>query len=233
MNESKPEKKQKPFYKRTWFIVVVVFVVLSLFAGRGKTSTEDSEPSASTTISSTTASEVVTVDKTTAQDVVDSARDITNVGYTDESWQALQEAIANADAVLADEAATQSEVDEAADAVTAAVSNLFAPDMYASPSYDDIARNPDNWNQQLVQFTGTVIQVIDGTGETDLRVAVDDDYESIILVAYDPDIMNGSRILENDNITVYGTSNGIYTYEAITGMNVSAPLVIGTHIIVN
>ena len=54
--------------------------------------------------------------------------DLDESKYTEESWQALQEALATAEAVLADEEATQEAVDEALDALIAAYAGLEETD---------------------------------------------------------------------------------------------------------
>ncbi|MBU3190447.1 hypothetical protein K9O30_14760 [Clostridium bowmanii] len=57
-----------------------------------------------------------------------------------------------------------------------------------------------------------------------LRVAVNDDYDTILLVGYEPSIVD-SRILENDVINLKGVSQGVYTYESTMGGNITIPLV--------
>lgn len=92
-------------------------------------------------------------------------------------------------------------------------------------TYDQLARTPDNYNGKKAKFTGKVIQVMEQDGETDLRIAVDGNYDTILLVAYDPKIIS-SRILEKDSITVKGVSNGIYTYDSTIGGKISVPLLL-------
>ena len=58
-----------------------------------------------------------------------------------------------------------------------------------------------------------------------LRIAINSDYNKILYCEYKKNIVN-SRILEDDIITVYGTSYGIYTYEATSGASISIPAVI-------
>lgn len=91
-------------------------------------------------------------------------------------------------------------------------------------SYNQLARTPDKYVGEKVKFSGKVIQVTEGDSETDLRIAVGDDYDTILLVAYDPAIISG-RVLENDEITIRGISLGVYTYESTMGGNITIPLV--------
>ena len=74
-------------------------------------------------------------------------------------------------------------------------------------TYDQLARTPDDFYGDKVKFYGKVIQVMEGDGETQVRIAVNDDYDKIIFGIYDSYIVD-SRILEDDLITVMGTSDG-------------------------
>ena len=89
-------------------------------------------------------------------------------------------------------------------------------------TYDNLARTPDDYIGKAVCFTGKVVQLIEGDGETQIRLAIDGDYDKIILVGYDPSIIS-ERVLENDNITIYGISMGIFTYESTIGGMISVP----------
>ncbi|MHA5095253.1 hypothetical protein R5R51_02895 [Oenococcus oeni] len=97
-------------------------------------------------------------------------------------------------------------------------------------TYDSLARNPDQYKGQKVVYTGEVVRVLEGDDETDLRVAINGDYDDIVYVAFDPSIMNGSHILENDKIQFYGKSKGDYTYKATSGTKITVPLVIAKKI---
>ena len=99
-------------------------------------------------------------------------------------------------------------------------------------TYDQLARTPDDYKGNKVTFTGKVIQVIEGNGETDLRVAVGGDYDRVILVAYDPKITS-TRVLENDSVTIKGKSNGLYTYDSTIGGKITVPLILVDKIQIN
>jgi hypothetical protein len=91
-------------------------------------------------------------------------------------------------------------------------------------TYDQLARTPDKYKTQKVKFNGTVIQVTEEGESTSLRVAVNDDYDTILLVIFENSIIS-SRLLENDNITIKGVSEGVYTYETVMGNKMTLPLV--------
>lgn len=56
-----------------------------------------------------------------------------------------------------------------------------------------------------------------------MRIAVNGNYDTILYVAYDSKI-SSVRILENDNVTVKGVSQGIYAYTSTSGRKISIPL---------
>lgn len=96
-------------------------------------------------------------------------------------------------------------------------------------TYNQLARNPEEYKYKLCKFKGKVLQVMEGGEVNQLRLAVNGDYNSVLYVEYDPSSLN-SRILENDTITVYGMSFGIYSYTSVLGSNISVPAVIASKV---
>lgn len=90
-------------------------------------------------------------------------------------------------------------------------------------TFDQIARTPDDYEGKKIDFTGKVLQVMEEDDYTEIRLAVDGDYDNVILVDVDSNIMNGSRILEDDLVTVSGVSDGTTTYESTSGANITIP----------
>ena len=102
-------------------------------------------------------------------------------------------------------------------------SNMEDVSMFRSDvSYDEIARHPNDYDGELLTFSGEVAQVIEGDGMTELRIAVDGDYDDIIYGIYDNRILD-SRLLENDKIQFYGESCGIISYQSTLGETISIP----------
>lgn len=91
-------------------------------------------------------------------------------------------------------------------------------------TYNQLARTPDDYEGKKVKFTGKVVQMMDGGAEINLRVAVNSDYDLILLVYY-PSSLTKTRVLENDIITLYGVSEGLYTYKSTMGGNITIPLI--------
>ena len=96
-------------------------------------------------------------------------------------------------------------------------------------TYNQLARNPEDYKYEYCKFKGKVLQVMEGTTVNHLRVAVDNNYDNVIYVEYDPSKLN-SRILEDDKITIYGKSMGIYSYTTVMGAKVSIPSMIADRI---
>lgn len=99
-------------------------------------------------------------------------------------------------------------------------------------TYDQLARTPNDYKSKKAKFTGKVLQVVEGKGETDLRIAVNGNYDNVLYVVYSTSIIN-SRVLENDNVTVKGTSQGIYSYKSTLGKSISVPLLKVDSIVIN
>lgn len=89
-------------------------------------------------------------------------------------------------------------------------------------TYEQLARTPDKYKGKKIKFTGTVVQVMEGDSEIQIRLAVNGDYDQIILCAYDPSIVE-SRILKDVKITVYGLSLGLLTYKSTIGGDITIP----------
>lgn len=89
-------------------------------------------------------------------------------------------------------------------------------------TYDQIARNPDNYEGDKIKFRGKVLQVMEGDGETQIRIAVNNNYDTVLYGSFDASIVD-SRILEDDVITVMGLSAGLLTYESTMGGQITIP----------
>lgn len=89
-------------------------------------------------------------------------------------------------------------------------------------TYEQLARTPDEFKGKKVKFSGKVIQLIEGDTEIQIRLAVDENYDTILYCGYDPSIVS-SRILEDDIITVYGVSVGTISYQSTLGGTITIP----------
>lgn len=134
----------------------------------------------------------------------------------------IADAQAVKDKLIAKMAAEQDKRDIWKAAVAKGKAGVFKYD--TGISYDQLARNPNEHKNSYVKFSGKVVQVMEGNNEVQLRIAVNDDYDTILLVFYDPSIVNG-RILDGDVVNLKGVSMGIYTYDSTMGGSITVPLV--------
>ncbi|MFT9412157.1 hypothetical protein [Liquorilactobacillus hordei] len=97
-------------------------------------------------------------------------------------------------------------------------------------TYDQLARTPKQYKGQKVTFTGEVVQVLEDSGYTELRLAVNGDSNNIILVDMKNKILNGSRVLENDLVTIYGESYGLVSYKSTQGEKITIPEILASQL---
>lgn len=97
-------------------------------------------------------------------------------------------------------------------------------------TYDQIARKPDDYEGEKVQFTGEVAQVMEEDDKTQVRLAVGGDYDNMILFQIDNSELDSSKILEDDLLTVYGTSNNTVDYDSTIGGKITVPSIIADQV---
>lgn len=89
-------------------------------------------------------------------------------------------------------------------------------------NYDSFAREGDANTGRPVSFKAEVVQVVDDDDMTIFRLAVDKNYDSMVLGVISNDDLS-FRILEDDIITVEGTSTGLYSYSSTLGGKITIP----------
>lgn len=92
-------------------------------------------------------------------------------------------------------------------------------------TYEQLARTPDDFENKKVKFTGKVVQLIEGDYSNSIRFAVNSDYDNMLYCEYDKNIVS-TRVLEDDVITIYGTSYGLYSYQSTMGGQITIPAVV-------
>ena len=98
-------------------------------------------------------------------------------------------------------------------------------------SYSDIARDSQGLKGQDFTFTGEVIQVSGNTYRMDVTLDEFGVYSDTIVFNYDTG--DGNRILENDIVTIWGTSKGLLTYTSILGAEVTVPEIDAKYVSIN
>lgn len=96
-------------------------------------------------------------------------------------------------------------------------------------NYVDYARSSSRHTGELIRFSGKVVQVAEGRLFNTLRIAVDCDENRIMYTLLTPDKKN-ARVLENDQVTVYASSKGLYTYESTLGGMITIPSCLASRI---
>lgn len=90
-----------------------------------------------------------------------------------------------------------------------------------SVSYNDVERNPDNYDGVKIKVSGTVRQVIEGWLDS-VTLRVTDSDENTWMITYKH--KDGeSRILEGDTITAYGECTGVTNVTNLLGAQMTVP----------
>lgn len=139
-------------------------------------------------------------------------------------YEALDDAEAQARQIEAERIITEQKAAEEAAAAeaAAALAEEEAKGYETGTTYNDLARRPDDYVDKKVKFTGKVLQVLEGDGYIQIRLAINSDYDKVVFCEYDPSIVD-SRILEDDIITIYGVSIGTITYQSTMGGPITIP----------
>jgi hypothetical protein len=124
----------------------------------------------------------------------------------------------------ADIAAYQNQLEEAQKQAAAKAEAELIASYNTGITFEQLARTPDAYKFKKVTFTGKVIQVMEGSGHTQLRIAINDDYDKVVLVDYSSDIIK-TRVLDNDYVTIKGISGGLYTYKSVMGGEITIPII--------
>lgn len=87
--------------------------------------------------------------------------------------------------------------------------------------YKKIQRKPDKYEGKKIKISGTVIQVLEGWFDS-VALRVEDANGNVWYINYC--YSDGEdKILEDDNITVYGECTGTETYKTVLGSSVTVP----------
>lgn len=103
-------------------------------------------------------------------------------------------------------------------------------------TFEQMARNPNNFKGTNVKLTGEVVQVMEGTYSNSLRVNITKKgtystyYTDTIYVSYTPKA-GEDKILEDDIITIYGTAQGDYSYTSTMGASITLPYINAKYIV--
>lgn len=110
-------------------------------------------------------------------------------------------------------------------------SEPFDPANYQQVDYATVAKTPDNYKDQKLYFVGSVVQVVEGSSETDVRLATDvSGYDDIVYVKIDNSILGDNHLQEGQALGVYGTCTGQYHYTSALGVDIAIPGMVADHL---
>lgn len=97
----------------------------------------------------------------------------------------------------------------------------FEPTKYEAVDFN--AWNHDDIEKgKQIRFSGKVLQIQSSDGDKILRIAVNDNYDQIVLALVSEDTYE-KVIAEDDQITIYGLNAGLTTYETVLGAEKTIP----------
>ena len=91
-------------------------------------------------------------------------------------------------------------------------------------SYEMLMRNPVDYINTPVKFSGSVVQVINEGVGNNIRLAINSDSSLTIWCSYSRLDMSGN-LMEGDQVTVYGIAMGTEDYIAISGEKITLPTI--------
>lgn len=90
-------------------------------------------------------------------------------------------------------------------------------------TYEQVAHAPADFAGEKMQFSGKVVKIVPTDGDDKVRLAVNDNPNNLLIVDVDQDLLNGSNLLEGQQVTFSGVIEGIETYQTDQGDKVTAP----------
>lgn len=98
--------------------------------------------------------------------------------------------------------------------------------------YQDILKNPNSYKKQYITVTGKVIQISNGWFNS-VTIRLNDSSNNIWYISYSYANDNETKILNGNNISVYGQSTGTTSYTNILGSQVTIPSISAKYININ
>ncbi|MFL2049420.1 hypothetical protein [Leuconostoc mesenteroides] len=228
---NRARKKETSF---TWKTPLILFVVgvFCLFIGV-ITATSDSNSDKDTAASSSSSSQATKKSSSVDQSSLSSSKAKDSSEKAESISREASESSASSEEAASESAASASKAaSESAASASKAASKASSEAAEKDPNsyntgitYDQIARSPEDYKGKKMQFTGRVIQVMEDDDETEIRLAVDGNSDNIILVGFNPDILSGSRVLEDDLVTISGESVGTISYKSTMAGKITVPAI--------
>ena len=106
--------------------------------------------------------------------------------------------------------------------LTIAPSAAYDTTSFPRPQYNDAMRYPEKYKGTNISIYGRVLQKMVNKDRITLRVATSWSWDNVFYVTYSQSKI-GVAVIEDDWITVYGESTGVYTYTAVMGNEITIP----------
>lgn len=121
------------------------------------------------------------------------------------------------------EAEEKAKKEEEARAAAEAKKQAEAQKYETGLTYEDIARNPEQHKLKYVKLEGKIIQVVKSDVFTQYRMAINGDYNKIVLIEIMNSQLQNGNILEDDYIYIKGQFLNEITYTSVLGTKVTIP----------
>jgi len=95
--------------------------------------------------------------------------------------------------------------------------------------FKQLDKNPDGKAREKVKYTGTIVQIMESGGSTEIRLALSGGYDDIIYVTYS----GTTDAVEGDTVTIWGDVYGSYTYTSEANYQITLPRIDAKYITVN
>lgn len=275
--------KKEPFYKKTWFVVLLMIlvppvgillawiikkpvnliarilltilsalIILGTFVPHGQTTTSSNSAGTNTSQTSTPSQQSPALSLETMQATYTGACDegiaisektsgLTVTGtYSDGSQKKISDfKVDNPSSLVAGQTTNFTISSEGKTCTVDITCTTLTEDQFKAScqavDYETIARDPDAWLAKNVMVTGEVIQVQESASGNTYRVSITQGsygiWQDPVLIATDTNY-KGTRILEKDIVTVYGTSAGLYTYTTVFGASQTVPSILAKYIVI-
>lgn len=96
-------------------------------------------------------------------------------------------------------------------------------------SFKQLDKNPDAHTGERVKLSGQIVQIMENSGYSEIRMDVNDNFGDTVYITY----LGTTPAVEDDMITIYGEVTGSYTYESQAGWTVTLPEISAKYITVS
>ena len=98
--------------------------------------------------------------------------------------------------------------------------------------FKGVSRFPERYAGDPVHIKGKVLQVMRGSSEVSLRVATRGGYQDVVYVIIPSTVKTMGKVLEDDQVTIYGRFDDLYSYTTIMGAEVTLPSLTAEKVII-